>query len=78
VIGRLLRTFRPRSFDLVLFEPSPGADIRVNGYRLKSHVERDLECGYHVRYLSFYRPQVRALRAIELPVRRAVAPVSSA
>jgi S-adenosylmethionine decarboxylase len=68
VVHRVLDVFRPRSFDLVLFDRAGETRIPVEGYRLGAHVTQQLVCGYHVGFLSFYRPQAQVVPAIELPL----------
>jgi S-adenosylmethionine decarboxylase len=66
MVGRVLDVFRPRAFDLVLFEQGPGSEVTSHGYRFGNRVRQDLDCGFGVRFLSLHRPQRRALPAIEL------------
>jgi S-adenosylmethionine decarboxylase len=68
VLSRLLEIFRPRSWDLVLFDDVASAPESVAGYRMRSHVVQAPERGLDVRFLSFHRPQRSVARAIELPV----------
>jgi len=68
LLGRLIGIFRPRAWDLILFDRAEGP-IAVPGYRLKSHVAQAQEHGLGVRFLSFYRPQRSVARAVELQVR---------
>jgi S-adenosylmethionine decarboxylase len=67
LLGRLIHIFRPRAWDLILFDGSK-RPIEVPGYRLKSHVAQAPDRGLGVRFLSFYRPQRAVTRAIELRV----------
>jgi S-adenosylmethionine decarboxylase len=74
VIDRLLETFRPRSYDLVLFDRSDQACRPAGGYCLKSHVARRLGRG-SLQFMSFYRPTDRVEPAIELSLPGAPAEV---
>jgi S-adenosylmethionine decarboxylase len=67
---RVVRVFRPRSFDLVLFDVDQEIRAADVGYIQRSHVRADLSCGYRVRFMSFYRPQPEVRRPLELPVGR--------
>jgi S-adenosylmethionine decarboxylase len=69
VVARLLGAFRPRTWDLVLFDRRAAARVEVPGYRLKSHVAQAPDRGPEVRFLSYYRPQRTVARAIELQFR---------
>lgn len=69
VLARLMGAFRPRTWDLILFDRDAAARVEMPGYRLKSHVAQAPERGPEVRFLSFYRPQRAVARAIELQVR---------
>lgn len=68
VVHRVLEVFRPRSFDIVLFDQSIAGEIAVSRYRLKVHVARDLECGYSVDFMNFYRPAPGLRQPVEIPV----------
>lgn len=69
VLARLLGAFRPRTWDLVLFDRSVAPPVVAPRYRLKSHVAQAPDQGQEVRFLSFYRPQPAVARAVELQVR---------
>ena len=67
VVGRVLEVFRPRSFDVVLFDTTDGEPrLSDHGYRRRCHVSQALDCGYRVRFISHYRPQTAVASAIEL------------
>jgi S-adenosylmethionine decarboxylase len=68
LVHRVLEVFRPRSFGLVLFDQSSAREIELPRYRLGAHVARDLECGYSVDFMNFYRPQPGQRKPIEIPV----------
>jgi len=68
VLSRLLDIFRPRSWDLVLFDDAIRVPETAAGYRMRSHVAQAPDRGLDVRFLSFYRPQSSVAHAIELPV----------
>lgn len=71
VARRVLDLFRPRSYDLVLFDDGCQPLEGAPGYRSKRRVAQDL-CGYNVRFFSFFRPPGdTAEPAIELPVQSA-------
>ena len=67
-LGRLLGIFRPRSWDLVLYDGCGGARVEIPGYRLGSHAAQGPDHGLDVRFLTFYRPQRSVARAVELQV----------
>jgi S-adenosylmethionine decarboxylase len=69
VLARLLGAFRPRTWDLVLFDRGVTSPVVAPGYRLKSHVAQAPDRGPEVRFLSYYRPQRAVARAVELQVR---------
>ena len=56
VTDRLLGLFKPRSFDLFLFQQGEEEPLEPDRYRLRSHVANELGCGYQVGFRSFYRP----------------------
>jgi len=68
VMRRVLEVFRPRSFGIVLFDESIAGEIELPRYRLKAHVARDLECGYAVDFMNFYRPEPGLRQPTEIPV----------
>jgi S-adenosylmethionine decarboxylase len=68
VAGRVLELFNPRSFDVVLFDRAGAASFDVKRYHLKQHVAQELNCGYQVRFLSFFRPHEGVGRPLEIPV----------
>jgi len=59
VTRRLLELFKPRSFDLFLFQQGEEVPVEPEHYRLRSHVASELGCGYQVSFRSFYRPGSR-------------------
>jgi S-adenosylmethionine decarboxylase len=59
VTDRLLDLFKPRSFDLFLFQHGDEVPLEPDRYRLRSHVAGELGCGYQVGFRSFYRPGSR-------------------
>jgi S-adenosylmethionine decarboxylase len=68
LIARVLETFKPRAYDLVLFEQGKPAEVTTHGYRLQANVAQELDSGFNVRFLSLARPQHRVDPAIELRV----------
>ena len=68
VVGRVLKVFEPRSFDLVLFDHEGTVPFANESYQLKAHVAQELSCGYEVRFLSFFRPRAGVRRPLEIPV----------
>jgi S-adenosylmethionine decarboxylase len=67
-VRRVLDAFRPRSFDVVTFDHGePAVDV-ASPYELRSHVERDLSCGYRTRFLSFHRSDLGRRAPLELPL----------
>ena len=68
LIARVLEAFKPRAYDLVLFEQGKPAKVTTHGYRCHANVEQELDSGFNVRFLSLARPQHRVDPAIELRV----------
>jgi S-adenosylmethionine decarboxylase len=68
LLGRLLGIFRPRTWDLILFDDRVEERIEVPGYRLKCQVAQAPDRGLGTRFLNFYRPQRAVARAVELQV----------
>ena len=72
LVSRVLEIFRPRSFDVVVFDhgadPAPAAD----GFTVASHVVQPLSLGYQVRFMSFFRPRLTPTSALERPFERGV------
>jgi len=68
VARAVVAAFRSRSFDLVVFDSSRDLDVMFDGYRLKSHVGQELDCGYRVRFKSYYRPRSGIEAPLELPL----------
>jgi S-adenosylmethionine decarboxylase len=66
VLARLLGVFRPRTWDVILYDGRAAARIGVPGYRLRSHVAHDGAPGRTVRFRSYFRPQRAVARPIEL------------
>lgn len=64
----LLEVFAPQSFDVVFFDPG-GMMIPVqSGYLLRKQVVKQLDCGYSVFFLHFFRPQSGLGDAVELSI----------
>jgi len=68
MISRVLQVFRPRSYDLVLFDHAATLPIDGQGYRLQAHVAQAIDCGYEVRFMNFTQSSTELGRAIELPI----------
>jgi S-adenosylmethionine decarboxylase len=68
IVRRVLQIFRPRSYDLVMFDHAEQSEPSAGEYRLKEHVEHDLDCGYKVRFLSYFRPHSGVRRPLELTI----------
>ncbi|MCP3980707.1 MAG: adenosylmethionine decarboxylase [bacterium] len=67
ICDRVLGLFRPRAFDLVMFDQPSELAFEVEGYVMKSRFEQDVESGFRVRFVSYYRPQTGIERPAELP-----------
>ena len=67
MISRVLQIFRPRSYDLVLFDHAASMPVDAGSYRLHSHVVQAIDCGYEVRFMNFSQPCSEVGRATELP-----------
>jgi S-adenosylmethionine decarboxylase len=68
VLTRLLGIFRPRTWDVVLFDDGVDPQIEVPGYRLKWHVAQPADRSPGIRFLTYYRPQRTVAQAVELQV----------
>jgi S-adenosylmethionine decarboxylase len=68
LVDRVVEVFRPRSFDVVLFDRPGELRLEVARYRLCANVARDLDCGYRVAFLSFRSPYRGVQPPVELPV----------
>jgi S-adenosylmethionine decarboxylase len=68
MIQRVVEVFRPRSYDLVLFDHAAKAAVDPRSYRLRAHVSQHLDCGYEVRFMSFSQPTTEIVPAVELPI----------
>jgi S-adenosylmethionine decarboxylase len=68
VAERVLDVFRPRSFDIVLFDRNGIVPFESERYQLKAHVAQELSCGYKVRFLSYFRPRTGIRQPLEIPV----------
>ena len=66
--NRLLALFRPRAFDLVVFDQRDGEPRLETSYRMKDHFANRLSCGYRVRFQSFFRPRSDVRQPYEIPV----------
>ena len=56
LIEKVIQTFEPNSYDLILFSPKPMAfEHALPGFYLKSEVEEQLTSGYSVRFLSHFK-----------------------
>ncbi|NIM00515.1 MAG: hypothetical protein GTN89_06500, partial [Acidobacteria bacterium] len=65
---RVLEVFRPRSFDVVLFDQGDSAYASPAGYSLRANVTQDIDCGYRVRFLSHFRPPHAESRPHPIPI----------
>jgi len=63
----VLDVFRPRSFDVVLFDQGGGSFTPPAGYAIRAHVTQHIDCGYRVRFLSHFRRPRREWRAHPIP-----------
>jgi S-adenosylmethionine decarboxylase len=68
IARRVLEQFSPRSFDLIIFDHAAETGLAIEPYRLKEHVEQDLDCGYRVRFLSYFRPRTSVRHPVELAI----------
>jgi hypothetical protein len=51
-----------------MFDHAEQSEPVKGEYRLKEHVEQDLDCGYTVRFLSYFRPLSGVRRPVELTI----------
>lgn len=68
LIRQVVGIFEPASFDVITFSPAPITAPDLPAHRLRNHVEQILDCGYHVAFRHYYRPQTRPGRAFALPL----------
>jgi S-adenosylmethionine decarboxylase len=68
LIKQMLKTFRPRAYDLIRWESGAAPWQQASEYELNSHVTRHLSCGYRVDFMSFFRPLRTARTAVEIPL----------
>lgn len=65
VVHRVLGIFKPESCDVIVFHKDKQEIQDLKGYRLRSHVEQDLQ-GYQVSFKHFYQPSEGPRAAQEL------------
>ncbi len=53
---KVLKVFKPKSFDLVLFNKSKIEKPDFNGFNLKRQYAEALSTGYQTQYFSYYHP----------------------
>ena len=68
LVERVLDVFKPRSFDVVMFDQGGALELDMDPFQPRTPVVQQLSCGYEVRFLSFYRPPKAVREPIELPV----------
>lgn len=68
LVERVLDVFKPRSFDVVMFDQGGDFEFDRGPFQPRAPVVQQLSCGYEVRFLSFYRPPRGVREPIELPV----------
>jgi S-adenosylmethionine decarboxylase len=69
LIEKVISTFEPNSYDVILFSPKPMSfEQSLSGFYKKSEVEQKLTSGYAVRFLSYFKEigQVQAATQIDL------------
>jgi S-adenosylmethionine decarboxylase len=66
--NEVLGVFRPRAFDVVLFDQGAGSFDAPRGYHLRSQVTQRIDCGYRVRFLSHFRPPSGEERPRRIPI----------
>jgi S-adenosylmethionine decarboxylase len=65
LVQSVLDLFKPRAFDLVLFDHAAQTIQIADGYMQRAHVLSQLASGYHLRFASYSRPS----EAVEEPFR---------
>ncbi len=65
---RVLDVFRPRSFDVVLFDQGAARYDAPAGYSLRANVTQRIDCGYQVRFLSHFRPPDAEAKPHPIPI----------
>ena len=65
---QVLDVFRPRAFDVVLFDHGGGSFTSPTGYAIRAHATQRIDCGYRVRFLSHYVPPHRKKRPHPIPI----------
>ncbi len=64
----LLDVFRPRAFDLVLFDQGEATFAPPVDYSTSACVNQRIDCGYQVRFMSHFRQPQRDGRAHAIPI----------
>lgn len=67
-VERVLEIFRPKSADIVFFQPAGGLQPVQCRYRLKRSYHRELSSGLKVQFSHFFEPQERSEPACELEI----------
>jgi len=68
VCQKVLETFKPASFVIVLFQDERFPGLKNSDYSLKNEVCQKLECGYNIQYSHYFKPQDCVQSATELPL----------
>ena len=67
--NEVLDVFRPRAFDVVLFDQGGGGSFASPaGYAMRAQVTQRIDCGYRVRFLSHFRPPRGENRPHSIPI----------
>lgn len=67
--NEVLDVFRPRAFDVVLFDQGGGGPFASPaGYTMRAQVTQRIDCGYRVRFLSHFRPPRGENRPHPIPI----------
>lgn len=57
VLRRVIETFNPKAFDVVVFRTCEQEFIRVPGFEIQSATAQELSCGYVVNHCHFEKPE---------------------
>jgi len=67
LVSKVVKTFEPNSFDVVLFSPTPiKPTFDLNDFYMRSRVTESLSCGFDVNFVSYFKENSEIQRATEL------------
>src|SRR5690606_3511804 len=69
-IHKVIDIFRPKAYDLILFQMNQIPQPADHGYQMSRHVHQQLTCGLDVRFLTYFRLPTGIDSACELHDRK--------